>query len=91
MKKRSLGSVYFISKSLLWSVVLYTACMFIFNWDEMSASFKQYRAGNITQAQPLVKPDSIPQVSDNAKRSIISAVVRIGVEQVEKAVSSIAK
>ncbi len=86
MKKHSLRITYFIGKSILWSVLLYMVCMMVFNWDEMSAGFKQYRNGTIAVTNPLIQPDSLlPQATDNAKHSVISAVIMIGVEQITKA------
>jgi hypothetical protein len=91
MKKRSIKSIAFVGKSLLWSVLLYMTCMFVFNWDEVSVGFKQYRNGNIAQSRPLILPDSIPQVSYNVRHSIITAAVKIGVEQIAKAVTGLNK
>ena len=91
MKKHSFRSVTFIGKSIVWSVLLYMTCMFIFNWDEVTTGYKQYRNGNIAQSQPIIQPDSITQVSYSTQHSIISAAIKIGVEQIVKAVTTFNK
>jgi hypothetical protein len=91
MKKHPQRIVYFVGKSMLWSVLLYMVCMLVFNWDEMSAGFKQYRNGTIAQSQQIVQPDSTPQTTYNVKHSVIATVIKISVEQIVKAVTTHSK
>ena len=95
MKKQFLRPISFIGKSLLWSLLLYMTCMFIFNWDEMSAGFKKYRQGNqLAQTQKTVQEPSAasatPQINSD-KRSVVYAAARMALEELVKTITAFHK
>jgi hypothetical protein len=57
-------SVVFISKSMLWSLLLYMAAMLAFNWDEVSTTKKGKNAVTIVShaapAQGVNEPCILP-------------------------------
>ena len=75
----------FITKSMLWSVLLYVVLMLVFNWDDVSNRVKGANAitimSNIPSPQsfPVTNPVTIsPSISHNI--SVIDKAARIAKE-----------
>ena len=57
MRAPFVKGVVFISKSLLWSVMLYTVCMLTINWNEVHINFKGIEPLPVVQGvQPILQP-----------------------------------
>lgn len=76
--------IMFISKSLLWSVMLYAICMLALNWDDVSNSSKMNKTMPVVQ-MPAFNPcepvaDSKPVISlpDSSITGITHAITAAG-------------
>lgn len=60
MRKEIQQKLTFISKSLLWSLLLYFFSMALINWDEVRNSFHKGAGGNIAAVHIVPAPQQKP-------------------------------
>lgn len=81
MKIRPEKSIVFIGKSILWSVLLYTVMMLVFNWEEINSTLKGRNAVTIESVpvspfEPYTHPASIA-IHKNGFGAVINLIRNI--------------
>jgi hypothetical protein len=61
MKQRFSQKAVFIAKSLVWSVMIYTGCMLMMNWDEVTLALRS-RQPVSSVAHVITQPPVIPAI-----------------------------
>jgi hypothetical protein len=71
MKSSFVRGVVFVSKSLLWSVILYTVCILTINWDEIHANLISSEPASIARGvKPLSQLPVAVVIPENPTPSI---------------------
>lgn len=71
MKNISLKTVFFISKSLLWSLMLYTAVVLALDWEEMIKGLKPHNEVISVNNNPERYADKKMSVNEKVPKAIV--------------------